>query len=450
VAPAESAPGGPLRAALTRWAVTALVVLAPSGLIPGAGCSQRADDAAPRAAARDGEAAARDAAQEPKPAQAADRGPEGNRRRRAGERESRDEPTTDDAEGYRAAMIEGDAALESGLFEEARQDYFRAMEARSKAMAPALGAIKALRIRGHAEERAGVVRTVERRIAELRQTPATQGAADLLSARLAIALDKPGEAMDRARLAVTHMPELGVAWRVLGEAAMAAEEWGQAVEALQRAAALGLAAKAGTWERIADALDELGDEDGATRAAEKAVALTGSDPHARRRRLNLLGVVRKHGGDLDGAAAALDEARLLGPDDPAVLHNLATLAEARGRTEEAVRLYTHALAIGPVPMTSWRLGKALLAMDRPNEALTAFTAAAAHLDRWTWPRSTRWWPAYDLGKLYVRAGQVEEALGWFSDAARETVTPRASREVWSWIAYARTLAPSHAEDSPTP
>lgn len=372
----------------------------------------------------------------------------GSARRRAGERESREEPAIDDAQTYRAAMIEGDAALESGLFEEARQDYFRAMEAHPKAMAPALGAIQALRIRGHAEERAGVVRTVEQKIAQYRGAPATSGAADLLAARLALALDKPGEAVDRARLAVAHMPELGVAWRVLGEAAMEAEEWGQAVESLQRAASLGLAAKAGTWERIADALDELGDADAAERAADKAVALTGSDPNARRRRLNLLGVVRKHGGDLDGAAKALDEARLLGPDDPAVLHNLATLAEARGHTEEAVRLYTHALAIGPVPMTSWRLGRALLAMDRPNEALTAFTAAAAHLDRWTWPRSTRWWPAYDLGKLYVRARELDDALGWFNDAAREAVTPRAAREVWSWIAYARTLGPSPTRRAP--
>ncbi len=345
-------------------------------------------------------------------------------------------------------MIEGDAALESGLFEEARQDYFRAMEARPRAMAPALGAVRALRIRGHAEERAGVVRTVQQKIAAYRRTPATRGAADLLAARLAIALGRPGEAMDRARLATAHMPALGVAWRVLGEAAMEAEEWGQAVDALRRAEALGLAAKAGTWERLADALDELGDEDAAARAARKATALTGSDPHARRRRLNLLGVILKHGGDLDGAAAALDEARLLGPDDPAVLHNLGTLAEARGHTEEAVRLYTHALAIGPVPMTSWRLGRALLVMDRPNEALTAFTAAAAHLDRWTWPRSTRWWPAYDLGKLYVRARRIDDALGWFGDAARETMTPRASREVWSWIAYARTLAPSAPPASP--
>jgi tetratricopeptide (TPR) repeat protein len=230
---------------------------------------------------------------------------------------------------------------------------------------------------------------------------------------------------------------MGVAWRVRGEAALAAEHWGEAVSALQTALTLGLEAESGTWERLADALDELGEHAAAEDAARQALGMTGSDPHARRRRLNLLAAIQKHRGLVPEAQRTAESARLLGPDDPAVLHNLGVIAEASNRPDEAIAFYQQAVKETPVPTTLWRLGKLQLQRDRPNDALVSFTAAAANLDRWTWPTSLRWTPAYEAGKLYARAERYSDAIGWFEDALREARDARATREVRSWLAYCR-------------
>ena len=91
-------------------------------------------------------------------------------------------------------------------------------------------------------------------------------------------------------------------------------------------------------------------------------------------------------------------------------------------------------------MSSWRYGHLLIKLDRPQEALEAFTAAAARLDRWTWPRSTRWWPAFDVGKLYAKSGHEKIAVKWFEDALRETRTGSAARSVRSWLSFSRVKA----------
>ncbi len=358
--------------------------------------------------------------------------------RRPAETEGRDQAPSGRSRAYDAAMIAGEAALYSGRHEAARIAYLRAMELRPGSMSPALGALRAMAIEGHAEARSSIAARIDQKIDAYAARPETQGAANLLRARVALAVGHTGEALDEARLAVQHLPELGVAWRVLGEASMAAELWSDAVDALQTALALGLQAESGTWERLADAYDELGEVDAAEEAARQALAMTGKDPNARRRRYNLLAVVLKHAGDVDGAAAAAERARALGPDDPAVLHNLGALAEAQGRPEQALARYRQAVADTPVPMTLWRLGKLLLELDRPNEALKAFSRAAAHMDRWTWPTSTRWLPAYEVGKLYARANHHDDAVGWFEDALREARTAPATREIVSWLAYTKT------------
>ena len=293
---------------------------------------------------------------------------------------------------------------------------------------------------GNAEARSNIETAIRAKIEAHQKRPETLGAAYLLNARLAIALGNIGEAMDKARLAVQRLPTLGVAWRVYGEAAMAAELWGDAVSALRKAAELGLKAAPGTWERLADSLDELGELKAADKAAREAVRLTGQDRHARRRRLTLLAVVSKHHGELDEAARLLEKALKLGPNDPVVLHNLGSVAEARGQLPEALALYNKSLASTPTPMTSWRLGHLFLKLDKPQKALTAFTKAAAHVARWTWPRSTRWWPAYEVAKLYATARKYKTAAGWFEDALREARTAEATREVRSWLYFVRILA----------
>jgi tetratricopeptide (TPR) repeat protein len=332
-------------------------------------------------------------------------------------------------------MIEGSAKLYSGLYEQALSHYFAAMDARPKHMSPALGALRCLVVKGHAEERANIARIVGTKIKSLASNPKTRGAAYLLEARLAIALGKTGEALDKARLAVQRLPKLGVAWRVLGEAAMGAESWGQAVAALEEAARLGLKAAPGTWERLADALDELGHVAEAQAAAEKALSLTGADPNAHRRRLNLLAAILKHGGRLEEALETVRKALALGPEDPAILHNKASLVEATGKIEEAVTLYQAALKIGRSPTTSWRLGHALLKLERHAEAFEAFKDSAGTMDRWSWPRSTRWLPSFELGKLHYRARLHRRSIHWFEIALREARTFESSKRIRSWLAF---------------
>lgn len=358
------------------------------------------------------------------------------------------EPVSPEARtAYQSAMIDASAALYSGLFDDARRHYLQATDLRPEKTAPLLGALRTMMPKGHAEARAGIERQLEKKIVAYRSDPKTRGAGFLLGARLATAMQRPHEALDAARLAVQHLPNLGVAWRVLGEAALMAEQWTRAVEAFRRAADLGLSARSGTWERMADALDELGDLGEAESAARKALMFTGRDAHAKRRRLNLLATILKHRGNLEEAWSVSEMALELGSEDPAVLHNRATLEEARGHPEEALELYRMALARTAIPMTSWRLGRLLLKLDRRQEGLEALTDASAHLDKWTWPRSTRWWPAYDVGRVYARSGYDKQAVGWFEDAMREARTSQSLRKVRSWLAYARVQAGLRHEDA---
>jgi len=338
---------------------------------------------------------------------------------------------------YQGEMIEGASALYSGDFSRAKAHYIEAMRLRPERMAPALGALRAMSADKADDTQKRTEAMVRGRVADLEAIPEAEGAAHLLSARLAIALQQPAEALDAARLAVESMPTHGVSWRVLGEAAILAEQWGRAQSSLKRAANLGLNAKAGTWERMANVLDELGELKGAERSARRALELTGSDIHARRRRLNLLAAVLKHRGRLEESSAVLKQAQELGPKDPAVVHNLATLAEAKGEHDAALRLYREALSQGGSPMSSWRYAHLLLKLDRPQEALEAFTAAAAQIERWTWPRSTRWWPAFEVGKMYAKSGHEKEALPWFENALREANVPSDVRSIRSWLSFSR-------------
>jgi tetratricopeptide (TPR) repeat protein len=137
----------------------------------------------------------------------------------------------------------GDAELYAGRFEAARDHFLEAMALRPDSMSPALGAVRALQIRGGAEARSELTARIARRATALTRDPATHGSGLLLTARLALARGEPREALDAAYLAILELPEAGAAWRVLGEAAMADEHWPDAVRALRRPRAPGSASR---------------------------------------------------------------------------------------------------------------------------------------------------------------------------------------------------------------
>lgn len=362
--------------------------------------------------------------------------------RRTAEVEGRRPPeaTPQSRGAFDEAMSRGAAELYSGRFDAARKHFFGAMDLRPDATAAALGALRSMTPRGHGEERSNVERILQRQIDALLSEPKTRGAGRLLAARVAIALGRPGQAMSHAHLAAALLPELGEVWRVVGDAAAQGELWSKAAEAYRKALDLDSAGRVETLERLADSLDELGDYAGAESAARESLEGTGVTDQARRRRLNLLGAILKHRGAHDEARSITSTALELGPDDPAILHNLGSIEEARGRLDSAERLYRKALTQSPVPMTSWRLGHLLLKQDRRKEAVRALTDAAARLDQWTWPKSTRWWPAYDVGRVYALAGHEREAIGWFEDAMRLARGGRSVREVRTWLTWARVQA----------
>ena len=129
---------------------------------------------------------------------------------------------------------------------------------------------------------------------------------------------------------------------------------------------------------------------------------------------------------------------------------MATLAEAKGNLDEALILYLRALEQGANPMSSWRYGHLLLKLDRPQEALEAFTASAGQLERWTWPRSTRWWPAFEVGKMYAKNGHEKAAVPWFENALREASNPSDVRSVRSWLSFSRVKSGTYTPQPEEP
>jgi tetratricopeptide (TPR) repeat protein len=127
---------------------------------------------------------------------------------------------------------------------------------------------------------------------------------------------------------------------------------------------------------------------------------------------NNLGNARRAAGALAGAIEALERARLLRPDLPAIQLNLGmSLAEA-GRLEEGARAFGEAARLGPDnPAALLELGTALRHLGRHGEALPALERAARlapatpdiHLER---------------GRAFAGLRRFDEAEGAYRSALR--------------------------------
>lgn len=165
---------------------------------------------------------------------------------------------------------------------------------------------------------------------------------------------------------------------------LAAKRWGEAVRKQQPK----------TWSVypvLIDAYTGLGDQKAATAATEKFAELRKGVPALGR----TAELYRNQGWREDALATAREAAdRATTPAEKAeALHRLGELAWERGEPEEAVAQFDAALRTDPGHLTSHAgRARALAALDRADEALTAYRTAVTKLPR----------PRYvlELGELY--------------------------------------------------
>lgn len=337
------------------------------------------------------------------------------------------------------ALARGDHAVYARLLEEAARAYDEAAEHRPDAVAPELGRLRVAHLEARNETVGRIRKELARRVSTLRDE-GHSGRALRLRARILLAVGAFDRAYDRARMAMQRLDEAAGVQRVLGLAAAGAERWPRALEALERAVALDAERPGRLHARRGMVLDELGRLAEAAEAARRALRRTPLDAPERIRRLNLLAVVQKHRGEHEAASRTLRAATGHADDDPTVHHNRGALAEARGRLDRALAHYQRAVERATRPTTSWRLAHLRLKRDERNEAVRAFERAAKHLRRWSWPRSLRWRPAFDLGRLHARVEHAEKAVRWLERALEEARTPEATGRIRNWVAYIEAQA----------
>ena len=187
------------------------------------------------------------------------------------------------------------------------------------------------------------------------------------------------EALAEARAAATGHDAPDAALQRLGDLLMAAARPREAVPAyrklLDRA---GDQADWALWLQYGGALDEAGDWPRAEQALARAVALAPEEPVA----LNYLGYARiVHGGPIAPAAALLERASKLRPDDAAITDSLGWAYHLAGRSGQALPLLERAAAASPDNAEiGEHLGDAYWALGRRYEARYAWRAAQVVAD----------------------------------------------------------------------
>jgi protein O-mannosyl-transferase len=134
--------------------------------------------------------------------------------------------------------------------------------------------------------------------------------------------------------AIAEQPDSGMAWSNLGAAYLNEGDFQPAARAYERGRALGSTDPRSLF-RGAIALDGAGRPAEALSLVEQALARDPGDTDGQALRGDLL----RRRGDLDGARAALDQARRLAPLHPSVDLLAAALADGEGRRAEAARIY---------------------------------------------------------------------------------------------------------------
>ncbi len=124
---------------------------------------------------------------------------------------------------------------------------------------------------------------------------------------------------------------------------------------------------------------------------------------------------------------------------------LASVAEARGQFRVASQLFSQVIAIEPQHgHAHFRLGNALFALDRPQQALGEFKTAGELSDAAPNPNLA-------IAQLYHQSGKLDEAETWFQQAIAEAPTdaePNMAMARWQLEVRGNLqTAERHAEDA---
>ena len=143
--------------------------------------------------------------------------------------------------------------------------------------------------------------------------------------------------------------------------------------------------------------------------------------------LNNLAVRKLRAGDLEGAAAGLDQALRLVPNFVGALGNLGVVRRRQGDLDGAFDAYRRALELSPRDATVLgNLATLYTGLGRPREAAAALRSADLRSSASPWALLVR-------GDLEAADGNAEAALSWYRKARR--IAPDLA-EVWAAIAQA--------------
>ena len=172
---------------------------------------------------------------------------------------------------------------------------------------------------------------------------ATDVGRDLARAQGLLELKRFDDAGSLLERLLGREPDNPLAWGLLAQAKLGADDPRDALEAAERAAAL---APDDDWpHRLRSiALQQLGDDEGAISAAREAVAAGPHTWQAYSRLAIALGVAKR---DLDEALASAELGVELGPHVPAAHYALGVVHDRRGDHAEAERCFRQALELDP-------------------------------------------------------------------------------------------------------
>jgi tetratricopeptide (TPR) repeat protein len=182
----------------------------------------------------------------------------------------------------------------------------------------------------------------------------------LHAGRSLMQLSRIDEARARFQAAALREPQCAAVWEALGESHVQDQEFRQAEECLRRAIALG-GESVSAWNHLARMLQAAGRPQEAVEAYEAVLAL---DPACAEALMNLA-TVRQGLGNLPAAAALLERAAELCPEEPQIYNALGNVLAHQDRMPEALQRYAQALRIRS-DFAPARVNRALALMRQGN------------------------------------------------------------------------------------